>query len=397
MNIVIVSMHSCPMGTPGSSDVGGMNTYLNNLATNFAELDNNVWIFTRSHEECTYVTKPIDSRFKLIHFQIGNSGTDKHDLYDYTEEFAILIREFFNVNCLKIDLIYSHYWLSGIVGESLSESLRIPHFVTFHTMAKTKSKFSPRNFEHPKRQQNEKKVMDSARYIIALSSVESVDIQNLYDIPEEKIIVFPPGVDLQNFYPVDKSVAKEALGMKNHKYILFVGRIDPIKGFEILLEMAQILKKKNEFQLIIVGGGSIRSKELIELQSKIDSKDLSDDVVLIGSVPHQQLKTYYSAVDVFVLTSFYESLGFVILESMACATPVVASNVGGIPTLVDDSLTGFLIDENNPESFAEKVEELLIDNNLNYKMGQEGLKKAKLISWTQMTIQMNSFFEKTIN
>ena len=397
MNIVIVSMHSCPMGTPGSSDVGGMNTYLNNLATNLAELDNNVWIFTRSHEECTYVTKPIDSRFKLIHFQIGNSGTDKHDLYDYTEEFAILIREFFNVNCLKIDLIYSHYWLSGIVGESLSESLRIPHFVTFHTMAKTKSKFSPRNFEHPKRQQNEKKVMDSARYIIALSSVESVDIQNLYDIPEEKIIVFPPGVDLQNFYPVDKSVAKEALGMKNHKYILFVGRIDPIKGFEILLEMAQILKKKNEFQLIIVGGGSIRSKELIELQSKIDSKDLSDDVVLIGSVPHQQLKTYYSAVDVFVLTSFYESLGFVILESMACATPVVASNVGGIPTLVDDSLTGFLIDENNPESFAEKVEELLIDNNLNYKMGQEGLKKAKLISWTQMTIQMNSFFEKTIN
>tara|TARA_Y100000994_G_scaffold249297_1_gene260234 strand:+ start:709 stop:1902 length:1194 start_codon:yes stop_codon:yes gene_type:complete len=397
MNIVIVSMHSCPMGTPGSSDVGGMNTYLNNLATNLAELDNNVWIFTRSHEECTYVTKPIDSRFKLIHFQIGNSGTDKHDLYDYTEEFAILIREFFNVNCLKIDLIYSHYWLSGIVGESLSESLRIPHFVTFHTMAKTKSKFSPRNFEHPKRQQNEKKVMDSARYIIALSSVESVDIQNLYDIPEEKIIVFPPGVDLQNFYPVDKSVAKEALGMKNHKYILFVGRIDPIKGFEILLEMAQILKKKNEFQLIIVGGGSIRSKELIELQSKIDSKDLSDDVVLVGSVPHQQLKTYYSAVDVFVLTSFYESLGFVILESMACATPVVASNVGGIPTLVDDSLTGFLIDENNPESFAEKVEELLIDNNLNYKMGQEGLKKAKLISWTQMTIQMNSFFEKTIN
>lgn len=397
MNIVIVSMHSCPMGTPGSSDVGGMNTYLNNLATNLAELDNNVWIFTRSHEECTYVTKPIDSRFKLIHFQIGNSGTDKHDLYDYTEEFAILIREFFNVNALKIDLIYSHYWLSGIVGESLSESLRIPHFVTFHTMAKTKSKFSPRNFEHPKRQQNEKKVMDSARYIIALSSVESVDIQNLYDIPEEKIIVFPPGVDLQNFYPVDKSVAKEALGMKNHKYILFVGRIDPIKGFEILLEMAQILKKKNEFQLIIVGGGSIRSKELIELQSKIDSKDLSDDVVLIGSVPHQQLKTYYSAVDVFVLTSFYESLGFVILESMACATPVVASNVGGIPTLVDDSLTGFLIDENNPESFAEKVEELLIDNNLNYKMGQEGLKKAKLISWTQMTIQMNSFFEKTIN
>ncbi len=397
MNIVIVSMHSCPMGTPGSSDVGGMNTYLNNLATNLAELDNNVWIFTRSHEECTYVTKPIDSRFKLIHFQIGNSGTDKHDLYDYTEEFAILIREFFNVNCLKIDLIYSHYWLSGIVGESLSESLRIPHFVTFHTMAKTKSKFSPRNFEHPKRQQNEKKVMDSARYIIALSSVESVDIQNLYDVPEEKIIVFPPGVDLQNFYPVDKSVAKEALGMKNHKYILFVGRIDPIKGFEILLEMAQILKKKNEFQLIIVGGGSIRSKELIELQSKIDSKDLSDDVVLVGSVPHQQLKTYYSAVDVFVLTSFYESLGFVILESMACATPVVASNVGGIPTLVDDSLTGFLIDENNPESFAEKVEELLIDNNLNYKMGQEGLKKAKLISWTQMTIQMNSFFEKTIN
>ena len=397
MNIVIVSMHSCPMGTPGSSDVGGMNIYLNNLAANLSELDNNVWIFTRSHEGCTYVKKQPESRFQLIHFEIGNPDTDKYDLYDYTEEFALLITEFINVNSLMVDFIYSHYWLSGIVGENLSKSFNIPHFVTFHTMAKTKSKFLPGNSEHPNRQRHEKRVMDSASYIIALSYVESMDIQNFYDISEEKIMVFPPGVDLQNFYPIDKTSAKNTLGIKSHNSVLFVGRIDPIKGIDILLEMAKILKEKIKYQLIIVGGGTIKSKELIELQAKIDSNNLSGDVILKGSVPHQQLRTYYSAVDVFVLTSFYESLGFVLLESMACATPVVASNVGGIPTLVKDSQTGFLIDGNNPKSFAEKVWQLLIDNKLNYKMGQQGLKKARLMSWTQMTIQMNSFFKKSIH
>ena len=117
---------------------------------------------------------------------------------------------------------------------------------------------------------------------------------------------------------------------------------------------------------------------------------------MIGSVPHQQLKFFYSAVDVFVLTSFYESLGFVLLESMACATPVVASNVGGIPTIVQASVNGFLIDGNNAESFAEKVGELLGNNNLSNKMGLEGLKKARSMSWINMTTQMVDFFEKTI-
>ena len=218
----------------------------------------------------------------------------------------------------------------------------------------------------------------------------------MYQISQKKIIVFPPGVDLVSFSPVNKSLAKQKLSMKNEKNVLFVGRIDPIKGIEILLEMAKILKAKFQYKLLIVGGGSINSKELIELKTKIDINCLSNYVELIGSVPHQQLKFFYSAVDVFVLTSFYESLGFVLLESMACATPVVASNVGGIPTIVQDSVNGFLIDGNNAESFAEKVGELLVNNNLSNKMGLEGLKKARSMSWINMTTQMVDFFEKTI-
>ena len=396
MNIVIVSMHSCPMGTPGSSDVGGMNIYLYNLASNLVQLGHNVWIFTKSHEGCTYNTQEYYAQIKLVHFTIGESETDKSDLFNYTEEFSNLIFDFVNINSLEIDLIYSHYWLSGIIGQKLTQLFNIPHFVTFHTMAKTKSKYSPKNLEHPQREVTEKMVMESADFIIALSTTESIDIRDMYQISQKKIIVFPPGVDLVSFSPVNKSLAKQKLSMKNEKNVLFVGRIDPIKGIEILLEMAKILKAKFQYKLLIVGGGSINSKELIELKTKIDINCLSNYVELIGSVPHQQLKFFYSAVDVFVLTSFYESLGFVLLESMACATPVVASNVGGIPTIVQDSVNGFLIDGNNAESFAEKVGELLGNNNLSNKMGLEGLKKARSMSWINMTTQMVDFFEKTI-
>ena len=396
MNIVIVSMHSCPMGTPGSSDVGGMNIYLYNLASNFVQLGHNVWIFTKSHEGCTYNIQEYYDQIKLVHFTIGESETDKSDLFNYTEEFSNLIFDFVNINSLEIDLIYSHYWLSGIIGQKLTQLFNIPHFVTFHTMAKTKSKYSPKNLEHPQREVNEKMVMESADFIIALSTTESIDIRDMYQISQKKIMVFPPGVDLASFSPVNKSFAKQKLSMKNKKNVLFVGRIDPIKGIEILLEMAKILKAKFQYKLLIVGGGSINSKELIELKTKIDINGLSNYVELIGSVPHQQLKFFYSAVDVFVLTSFYESLGFVLLESMACATPVVASNVGGIPTIIQDSVNGFLIDGNNAESFAEKVGELLDNNNLNNKMGLEGLKKARSMSWINMTTQLVDFFEKTI-
>ena len=396
MNIVIVSMHSCPMGTPGSSDVGGMNIYLYNLASNLVQLGHNVWIFTKSHEGCTYNTQESYDQIKLVHFTIGESKTNKADLFNYTEEFSNLIFDFVNINSLEIDLIYSHYWLSGIIGQKLTQLFNIPHFVTFHTMAKTKSKYSPKNLEHPQREVNEKMVMESADFIIALSTTESIDIRDMYQISQKKIMVFPPGVDLASFSPVNKSFAKQKLSMKNKKNVLFVGRIDPIKGIEILLEMAKILKAKFQYKLLIVGGGSINSKELIELKTKIDINGLSNYVELIGSVPHQQLKFFYSAVDVFVLTSFYESLGFVLLESMACATPVVASNVGGIPTIIQDSVNGFLIDGNNAESFAEKVGELLDNNNLNNKMGLEGLKKARSMSWINMTTQLVDFFEKTI-
>ena len=196
MNIVIVSMHSCPMGTPGSSDVGGMNIYLYNLASNLVQLGHNVWIFTKSHEGCTYNTQEYYDQIKLVHFSIGESKTDKSDLFNYTEEFSNLIFDFVNINSLEIDLVYSHYWLSGIVGQKLTQLFNIPHFVTFHTMAKTKSKYSPKNLEHPQREVNEKMVMESADFIIALSNTESIDIRDMYQISQKKIMVFPPGVCL---------------------------------------------------------------------------------------------------------------------------------------------------------------------------------------------------------
>lgn len=397
MKIALISLHSCPLGILGSLGVGGMNTYILNLSRVLSETRNETYIFTRSHGDCCFNINTLGNGVKLIHIPIGSIEDSKDDLFQLTDGFATEILNYININNLKLDIIHSHYWLSGKVSVEVSEAIDVPFVTTFHTLAKTKSRATSIVNEHIEREQTEQSIMDKSAGILVLSEIELTDIDFLYDVNRDKITVISPGLDTNMFSPVPKNEARKYVNSKTENMILYVGRIDSIKGIDLLLDVIEIIGNDCDITLYIVGGGEIKSNELIELDQDIKNRNIGHRVVLTGSIPQQELKLYYSAADLFILPSYYESLGFVVLESMACATPVVAANVGGIPSLITHMETGILLDHRSSESFSEAIKYLLNNDDIRKNMGKQGYISNKDRSWVEVAQKMELFYMNSIN
>jgi teichuronic acid biosynthesis glycosyltransferase TuaC len=178
--------------------------------------------------------------------------------------------------------------------------------------------------------------------VIAVSEALKTRIVDL-GIPEKKIAVIPNGVDPTKFYPIAKTVARENLGLPNdRKLLLSVGGLGSVKGFDHLIDAIRILTdefKVTDVLLLIVGEGGLRQ----ELSRMISAYSLDTHVRLVGAVPHEQLRLWYSAADLFCLASRSEGWPNVVLESLACGTPVVATAVGGIPEIIRSESLGCLM------------------------------------------------------
>ncbi|MBI4528305.1 MAG: glycosyltransferase family 4 protein [Deltaproteobacteria bacterium] len=195
-----------------------------------------------------------------------------------------------------------------------------------------------------------------AQGVIAVSAALKQAITQL-GFPEERIRVIPNGVDLKKFYPTPKSEARGTLGFARGRVILSVGHLAPVKGFDLLIKAVKILVddlNEKDLTLIIAGGGAYRK----ELERLVSSLGLGDNVLFPGEIAHQDLRLWYSAADVFCLASLREGWPNVLLESLACGTPVVATAVGGVPEIVCSSEVGLLA-ERNERKIAEKISQAL--------------------------------------
>ena len=281
-------------------------------------------------------------------------------MVEAVSEFSKNIQLYTESQDIKLEILHSHYWLSGLVGDLLSELWDIPLVITFHTLSKTKLRALAKGKEHFSRSDAEHALMISSERIMVLSQGEVQDIEQLYGAFAEKTRVVPPGVDLRTFYPGDKNDARDQLNIPRlSKVILFVGRIDPIKGIDVLVKAFTMLNSSDDIRLYIVGGNYEENDYYKDIEILVRETDLMEKVVFTGSVPQSSLRDYYNAADVFVLPSHYESLGFVAIEAMACGTPVVASRVGGIPSIVSHGVTGSLTSQRCPEAFATQIEVFL--------------------------------------
>lgn len=391
--IAFVSMHVCPLGKLGEDKVGGMNVYIMNLAAALADIDNDIDIFTRKHDLNDPVIVKISEKIRIIHLDAGPIMDDNNDLYNFMDEFTNNIIKFNSLEQIKYNIIHSHYWLSGPVANILSDKWEIPNVITFHTLSAIKLKASSSIVEHDKRYEVEKDSMSKVDSIIVSTKSELEDIRKLYGILDEKIKVIPPGVNLELFRPMNKIESKKSLGLYDNNVILYVGRIDPIKGLYTLLDSVFNLNDSYNIKLIIVGGELNKSQDLINLQNYTVDKNKSHIVDFVGIVDQSNLPIYYNAADLFLLTSYYESFGLSVLESLSCGTPAIVSDVGGLSNLIDNGVNGYLVNDISPKGFKTYIEYFF--NNINIKKSSiECRKKAEYYQWSKSGRSMFNLYKE---
>ena len=388
LKLALICFHSCPIGRLGEKNAGGMNVYVRQLARQLAAQGSHVDVFTRAHELDEPRIVPIADGARVIHLDAGPPDAPKEDLDSYTAIFLEAVCRFQQSESIEYALIHSHYWLSGIVAIELSRRWNAPHIATFHTLARTKQRARAGERESERRARAERQIIDNAQSVVVSTHIEKDDIYRLYGANGAPLEVIPPGVDPTLFQPMNTADARRELDLPDKRTILYVGRIEPLKGLDILLKAVALLNDTANTHLLIVGGSLGEDAELQRLITLAADLDISDIVAFIGSVKQEQLPAYYNAADVFVLPSWYESFGLVALEAMSCATPVVVSRVGGLTTFVENGKTGYLIPWRCPDAFARGLETLLENPSLRSAMGSAARQKAMQLSWEAMANKM---------
>jgi D-inositol-3-phosphate glycosyltransferase len=412
MRIAMLSYHTCPLATLGGKDTGGMNVYVREMTRQLGVMGIHVDVFTRSqNEHVPHVLHDLGYGNRIVHIPAGPEyPLPKKELLTYLPQFVEGIRDFAVSKTLVYDLINSHYWMSGMAAIELKKIWNIPFIQMFHTLGLMKNRVaqSTEELEGEYRIEGEREVLRAADKVIAATPAEYAQLLWLYQANTDKIVVLSPGVDIGRFYPIPPDEAKEYIGVPPcGRMLLFVGRIEPLKGLDILIEAIGIMRKnevlkENPFCLAIIGGEPDESTEQADIEmSRImaltDQYGLSDLVTFLGKRSQDSLPYYYSAAEAVVVPSQYESFGMVALEAMACGTPVVASQIGGLAYLVQDSVTGYTVPVDEPIELANRLTMLLQDQNLRDRMGRQAVKVAQNYAWDKIASKMLAVYDELLS
>ena len=411
MNIAVLSYHTCPLAMLGGKHTGGMNVYVRDLTKYLGRFGVHADVFTRSEDECVpHVLHDLGCGNRVVHIPAGpETPRPKKELVDYLDQFTNNVLEFSSKKGIQYDLIHSHYWMSGITAAELKKDWGIPMIQMFHTLALLKNPAARKEseLETEERVEGEKFVISVSDLITASTIDEKEKLVDLYQTPEEKIRIVPPGVDTSRFYPIPKDEAKEFLGIPNDEnMLLFVGRIEPLKGIDTLIRAIAQMRKSDVMSncphyLYIIGGDPNGEKmdmdhEMQRLQELCREQGVGDLILFLGKKDQDTLQYYYSAAEIVVMPSNYESFGMVALEAMACGTPVVATQVGGLQHLVQNGITGFTVPHNDPTALEEKLTQLVCHDELREKMKKNSVKYARTFSWDVITPQIISVYEELL-
>jgi D-inositol-3-phosphate glycosyltransferase len=407
----MLSYHTCPLATLGGKDTGGMNVYVRDLTRQLGTLGVHVDVFTRSQDEhVPHVLHHLGYGNRVVHVPAGPEvPIPKQELSAYLPEFVSGIKEFSRTKGTRYDVIHSHYWLSGLAAMELRESWNIPVINMFHTLGLMKNRVAQphEELEGEYRIQGELKVMASVNRIIAATPAEMAQLQWLYNIDTQKVTVIPPGVDTSRFYPIPADEAKEYIGIPpEDRMVLYVGRIEPLKGLDVLIEaMGNYCQHSNTDQahlhLTVIGGdpdasSEKMSAEMTRLKELRELYGLEQMVTFRGKQDQDTLPYYYSAAEVVVVPSHYESFGMVALESMACGTPVVASQVGGLAYLVKDGVTGYTVPVGDPQELCIHLRDLIEDRQLRKQMGEQAARFAQQYAWEVIATRIIDQYKELI-
>jgi D-inositol-3-phosphate glycosyltransferase len=397
IKIAMLSAHSCPVGDLGAKDTGGMSVFIRELAGELGKQGNSVDIYTRIHDPKDPLLEELGEQTRLIHLRAGQEARiDKMDVYRSLPEFIFNLERYWKDHKLRYDIVFCHYWLSGLVGEHLQQEWRIPFVMMYHTLGAVKNAAAIGEAEPEQRITSEGESIRKCRRILVPTEREKQNIIRYYKALPHKIGITPCGVNLEQFRPVDRASARGKLGITSEKILLFVGRIDPLKGIDQLLRTMTHLQSFKGLRLIIIGGDENSRREVEKLKKLSWELKIEDSIIFQGMVKHDQLTDYYNAADVCVVPSYYESFGLVALEALACGTPVVATDVGDLRNIILQEKTGYVVADNTPEELAAGIDRFLRPN-LDARSIQANRASVSRFSWARVSESVSQELHKALD
>ena len=392
MNVAVLSMHTSPLAQPGTGDGGGMNVYVRELATALARAGVVCDVYTRADRRGLPATVNVEPGFRVHHVEAGPvAPLPKEALPELAHEFAVAVMQHMTANGIKADLLHANYWLSAVAGHEIKHALDLPLVTTFHTLARVKNEGS--DLDSEERACAEAAAIGCSDMVLANTSIEADELVHYYGAHRDRIEEVPLGVDHAFFSPGSAAGARRALGLAASPVLLYVGRIQPLKGTELAIR-SLAASRHRDAQLLVVGGpsGVDGAAEVDRIHKLAAELGLGDRVRFVDPQPHHLLSTYYRAADVCLVPSRSESFGLVALEAGACGTPVIASNVGGLQTIIDHGSTGFLVDARDPVLWASYIDRILDDPALAVRMEVAAADRSLRYAWSYTAARLRRLY-----
>src|SRR5580658_4175572 len=395
--LAVLSLHTSPLAQPGTGDGGGMNVYVRELTTALARSGVACDVFTRAWSPDLAPVVEVEPGLRVHHVPAGPLDVlPKESLPNVVDAFTQGVLERMalpdamdGVPGEPYTSVHANYWLSGLSGHVIKHELNLPLVCTFHTLDRVKAESMPEEVEADmphRRAEAEATIIECSDAVLASCTVEADQIASLYGADPDRIRIVPLGVDHAFFGPGHRPQARRALGLPlDGRLLLFVGRIQPLKRADVAVEtLAELSDSGSEpYRLVVVGGpsGPHGEKSLQSLHDVADARGVREHVHFVAPQPHELLSSYYRAADVCLVPSRSESFGLVALEAAACGTPVVASAVGGLTTLVDDGHTGFLVEDGDPSSYAAAVRRVFDEPLAAERLSTASVLRARRYTW----------------
>ncbi len=388
----VLSLHTSPLVQPGSGDGGGMNVYVRELVGALAQAGVDCQVYTRRHHPDLPDVVDIEPGFRVVHVDAGDPDLAKESLVDTVGDFTKGVLT--HLEGHPVDAVHANYWLSGVAGHTIKHELDLPLVSTFHTLGAVKSLAG--DAEPGYRIRAEREIIGCSDAILANASAEAHELVEHYDADPTRIEIVPPGVDHAFFSPGDRTGARFALDLDlgDHPVLLFVGRIQPLKGLDVAVR-ALAAMERSDAVLVAVGGtsGAAGDAHLAEVTALARELGVIDRIRFVPAQPHHLLSTFYRAADLVFVPSRSESFGLVALEAAACGTPVIATQVGGLRTLVRHGSSGFLVPDRDAERFAVHADAVLADADLAAHLAAGGVRVARDYTWSTTAARLRRVYD----
>lgn len=402
--IAFISEHASPLALLGGIDNGGQNVYVAELSMQLARKGYHIDIYTRRDSAKTPEVVDWRPGVRVIHITAGPARfIPKEELLQYMQEFTFQMLYFMSRHELYYELMHAHFFMSALVASNIKKTTGIPYVVTFHALGLVRQLHQKQQDGFPpERTLIEKHIVEDANLLIAECPQDKEDLIVHYDADPARIFIVPCGFNPREFYPIDKAAARDFLRLPAHdKIILQLGRMVPRKGVDNVIRAVGAAKKyTHHLKLLVVGGESdspdpASTPEIGRLLQVARENDVYDQVQFTGRKARSLLKYYYAAADIFISTPWYEPFGITPLEAMACGTPVIGSNVGGIKYSVVDEHTGFLVPPHQPDVLAARINLLLHDNTLYHSMCKNAIKHVRnTFTWNKVASVIHQVYNK---